>query len=121
MSGMFCIPVFIMSYPIRALHSIRGTIYSIPIFSLVVLRKFCKYFLGITVKARRAAAFPSWYFKTALPEDRFDFTLHTGTRYYFLFHKHVLVVFLFYCFQQKKKCRILFSLYSFSDIVCVFA
>jgi len=33
----------------------------------------------------------------------FDFTLHDGTRCYFLFHKHVLTVFLFSCFQQKKK------------------
>jgi hypothetical protein len=33
----------------------------------------------------------------------FDFTLHARTRCYFLFHKHVLFVFLFYCFQQKKK------------------
>jgi hypothetical protein len=33
----------------------------------------------------------------------FDFTLHAGTRCYFLFHKHVLVIFLFYCFQHKNK------------------
>jgi uncharacterized membrane protein YhaH (DUF805 family) len=33
----------------------------------------------------------------------FDFTLHVGIICYFLFHKHVLVVFLFYCFQQEKQ------------------
>jgi hypothetical protein len=42
----------------------------------------------------------------------------------FLFHKCVLVVCLFYCFHQKKnwgrRSRILFFLYSFSNIVCVF-
>jgi hydrogenase-4 membrane subunit HyfE len=32
----------------------------------------------------------------------FDFTLHAGTRCYFIFHKHVFVVFLFYCFQHKR-------------------
>jgi hypothetical protein len=40
-----------------------------------------------------------------LPEDRFDFTLHAGTRCYLFFHKHVLV-FLFYCCQPKKKKKI---------------
>jgi hypothetical protein len=57
----------------------------------------------------------------------FDFTLHAGTRFHFLFHKHVFVVFLFIGFQQKKikigvKMRnFIFSLDSFSDIACVFA
>jgi len=31
-----------------------------PIFSLVVLENFCKYYLGMTKKARRAAASLSW-------------------------------------------------------------
>jgi hypothetical protein len=63
--------------------------------------------------------------------DRFDFTLHAKTRCHFLFHKHVLVVFLFYCFQHKKNKRnkkigekmqnFIFSFDSFSNIVCVFA
>jgi hypothetical protein len=56
----------------------------------------------------------------------FDFTLHARTRCYFLFHKHVLFVFLFYCFQQKKKKKIggedaEFYFDGFSDIVCAFA
>jgi hypothetical protein len=56
----------------------------------------------MTVKARRAAAFLSWYFQTSLLEDRFDFNLHAGIRFHFLFHKHVFVVFLFIGFQKKK-------------------
>jgi hypothetical protein len=55
MSDMFAL--FITPYLIHALHSVRGTIYSIPRFSLVVLRSFCIIFLGMTDKARRAAAF----------------------------------------------------------------
>jgi len=49
------------------------------------------------------AAFVFWYFETSLLDDRFDFTLHAGTRCNFLFHKHVFVVFLFIGFQPKKK------------------
>jgi hypothetical protein len=35
-----------LSYPVHALHICYGTIFSIPIVSLVILRKFCKYFKG---------------------------------------------------------------------------
>jgi hypothetical protein len=35
----------------------------------------------------------------------FDFTLHAGTRCYFFFHKHVLVVFLFNFFVSTKKIK----------------
>jgi hypothetical protein len=81
----------------------------------------------MTVKARRAAAFLSWYFYTSLHEDRFG--LHAGIRCHFLFHKHVSVFFSIYWFstQKKKKklgrrCGIfIFSSDSFSDIACVFA
>jgi hypothetical protein len=94
------------------------------IFSCYLEKHLQIFFLGLTVKARRAVAFLSWYFLTSLPEDRFDFTLHARTRCYFFFHKHVLVVFLFYCFQQKKKgedAEFLFFEICFSDIVCIFS
>jgi hypothetical protein len=55
----------------------------------------------MTVKARRAAAFLSWYFYTSLHEDRFG--LHAGIRCHFLFHKHVSVFFSIYWFSTQKK------------------
>jgi hypothetical protein len=97
-----CIALIILPYLIHALHSIWGTIYSIPIFFSYYLENHLQiFFLGWQLKARQAAAFLSWYFQTFHPEGRFDFTLHAGTRCHFLFHKHV-VVFLFIGFQQKK-------------------
>jgi hypothetical protein len=50
-----------LSYHVHALHIFYGTNFSISIVSLVILRKFCKYFIGMTEKARRVAAFLSWY------------------------------------------------------------
>jgi hypothetical protein len=55
----------------------------------------------------------------------FDFTLHARIRCYFLFHKYVLVVFLFYYFSTKKKLgekirNFNFSLDSFLEILHVF-
>jgi hypothetical protein len=41
-----CITLFIMSYLIHDLHSVWGIIFSIPKFSLVVLRKFLHVFYG---------------------------------------------------------------------------
>jgi hypothetical protein len=99
-----CIALFILSYRTHALHSVWGTVYFIPIFSLVVLRNICRYsLLGMTVEARRAAAFLSLYFLNLSPWGQVWFTLHAGIRRHFLFHKHVFVVFLFIVFQQKKK------------------
>jgi hypothetical protein len=45
-----CIALSILSYFIHALHSVWGTIYFIPIFSLVILRSFCRYFWGWQLK-----------------------------------------------------------------------
>jgi hypothetical protein len=99
-----CIALFILSYRTHALHSVWRTVYFIPIFSLFVLRNIYRYFLlGMTVEARRAAAFLSWYFLNLSPWGQVWFTLHAGIRCHFLFHKHVFVVFLFIVFQQKKK------------------
>jgi uncharacterized membrane protein YhaH (DUF805 family) len=33
----------------------------------------------------------------------FDFTLHARTRFFFLFHKHIFVGFLFFSQHKKKK------------------
>jgi hypothetical protein len=102
MSGMFALHC--LSCHTHSLHSVWGTVYFIPIFSLVVLRNICIYFLlGMTVEARRAAAFLSWYFLNLSPWGQVWFTLHAGIRCHFLFHKHVFVVFLFIVFQPKKK------------------
>jgi hypothetical protein len=49
------------------------------IVSLVVLRNFCKYFVGMTDKVRRTTAFLSWYSQTSLLEVRFALTLHAWT------------------------------------------
>jgi hypothetical protein len=57
----------------------------------------------MTVKSKSGDCFSILVFlNLSLPEDRFEFTLYAGTRCYFLFDKHVLVAFLFYCFQHKK-------------------
>jgi hypothetical protein len=45
-----CIALSTLSYLIHALHSFLGTIYFIPIFSLVVLRNICRYFWGWQLK-----------------------------------------------------------------------
>jgi hypothetical protein len=45
------------------------------IVSLVVLRNFCRYFIGMTDKARQATAFLSWY-RSSFLEVRFVLTLH---------------------------------------------
>jgi hypothetical protein len=68
------------------------------IVSLIVLRKFCRYFIGITEKACRVAAFLSWYRKTALPQVRFALTLHAWIDC-LLFSTHV---FFFFFFRKKK-------------------
>jgi len=52
-----------MSYLIHALHSIWRTFLFYPhIFSGFLEKHLQILFLGMTVKARRAAAFLSWYF-----------------------------------------------------------
>jgi hypothetical protein len=72
-----------------------------PIFSLVILRNFCRYFLfGMTVKSTSGSCFSILVFlNLSLHEDKFGFTFHAGTRCYFLFHKHVFVVFMSHFFQ----------------------
>jgi len=93
-----------MPYLIHALHFVWGTVYPIPIFFSCSLEKLLQIlFWGWQLKARRTAAFLSWYFWTSLPEDKFDFTLYARTRCHFLFHKHVFVVFLLIGFKPKKK------------------
>jgi hypothetical protein len=49
---------------------------------LFFLRYFCRYLIGGIEKARRTAAFLSWYSQTSLPEVRFALTLHAWTRYF---------------------------------------
>jgi hypothetical protein len=67
-------------------------------------------------KAHRAAAFLSWYRQTSLHEVRFALTLHTWTKFFFLF---LCSMFLFcFHFQQKKgeggeRCRFLFPYLAF--------
>jgi hypothetical protein len=68
MLGMFalhCLSCHILFMPCILFEE---PFFSIPIFSLVVLRNIYRYFLlGMTVKARRAAAFLSWYFLNLSP------------------------------------------------------
>jgi hypothetical protein len=63
---------------------LRNCLFYPHIFSCY-LEKLLQIFLGMTVKARRAAASLSWYFSTSLHVDRFGFTLHAGIRCHFLF------------------------------------
>jgi len=53
-------------------------------FFLVVLRNFCKYYLGMTEKAHQAVAFLSWPVQTSLPEVRFDLTIHARSVFAFI-------------------------------------
>jgi len=74
-------------------------------------------------KARRAAAFLSWYNQTSLSEVRFALTYMFGLDF-FSFHYLDVFVFLF-LFSTKKggggvKMQIFISLFSFSDILCIF-
>jgi hypothetical protein len=52
-----CIVSFILSYLV---HAMEPFFYPY-IVSLVALRNFCRYFIGMTDKARRATNFMSWY------------------------------------------------------------
>jgi len=55
-----------------------------PIFSLVVLRNICMYYLGMIEKAHQAVAFLSWYVQTSLHEVRFDLTSHAMSVFAFI-------------------------------------
>jgi hypothetical protein len=62
MSGMFAVHRLSCHILFMPCILFEGAFYSIPIFSLLFLRNICRFFLGMTVKARWAAAFLSWYF-----------------------------------------------------------
>jgi hypothetical protein len=70
------------------------------IVSLVVLRNFCKYFVGMTDKVRRTTAFLSWYSQTSLLEVRFALTLHAWTKLFFFFF--FFSMFLLFLFSTKR-------------------
>jgi hypothetical protein len=100
------IALFIMPYLIHALHSIWGTTYPIPIFSLVVLRNFCWYFWGWLIK------YVGWllfYLGISKPLSlRMGLILPhmLGQDTISCLHKHVFFFFFFYlfCFLHFRYC-----------------
>jgi hypothetical protein len=101
------------------------------ICSLVVLRNFYSYYLGMIEKAHNAATFLSCYFQTSLPEVMFALTIHARRSLCIYFH--LACFFSFFCFiyfQKKKKKKkkgekmrnfFIFPFDSFLDIACIFA
>jgi hypothetical protein len=94
-----------------------GTIFSIPIFSLVSLEIFCRYYIRMIEKARRVAAFLSWNHQTSLPGIKFALTLHTWTRFFFFSCVACFCCFSTFIFNQKKggggRCIFLFPYLTF--------
>jgi hypothetical protein len=127
MSGMFalhCLSCHILFMPCIMFEE---PFILFPICSLVVLRNFYRYYLGMTEKAHQAAAFLSWYFQTSLSEVRFALTKHPRRCLCICFHLTCFCYFSLTLKKQKNKnwgrrCGIfIFSFDSFSDIACLFS
>jgi hypothetical protein len=62
MLGMFALHCLLCHILFMPCISLEESFILFPIFSLVVLRNICRYYLGMTEKTHQAAAFLSWYF-----------------------------------------------------------
>jgi hypothetical protein len=127
MSGMFALHRLSCHILFMPCILFEEPFYSIPIFSLVILRNICIFFfLGWQLKHVRRLLFCLGISKPLSMRTGLALPYMLGNRCHFLFHKHAFVFFvLCLIFQQKKKfgekMRNFISFFSFSDIACAFA
>jgi hypothetical protein len=93
----------ILSYLVYALHSGCGTIYSLSPNFRLSWENLCRYFMGMTEKARRAAAFLSWYFQPLSQRTGLILPHMLGLDIVYFPHSMSLLFFCFLFFNIKKK------------------